>query len=83
MFAPLLSHTTATPRQAGTSLISQATPAAGRRFESQPNRDLSTLRNPAHNQPGQVSGVYLQVGGYRCHVLPFLLVCRIVSRFPW
>jgi hypothetical protein len=60
VFAPLSGHATAKPRQASTSLTGQATPAAGSRFESQPNRDLSTLRNPAHCHPGQVSGVYLQ-----------------------
>jgi hypothetical protein len=41
--APLLSHATAKPRPAGTSFGSQ-TPQGGRRFESQANRDLSTLR---------------------------------------
>ena len=42
-FAPLLSHATARPRQAGTSFVSQAA-KAGRRLKSQARRDLSTLR---------------------------------------
>jgi len=41
--APLLSHATARPRQAGTSFGSQAQ-QGGRRFESRASRDLSTLR---------------------------------------
>src|SRR6516162_1638483 len=42
--APLMSHATARPRQAGTSFESQATSAAGSGYESQACRDLSTLR---------------------------------------
>src|SRR6266516_5421452 len=42
--APLMSHATARPRQAGTSFESQATSATGSGYENQPNRDLSTLR---------------------------------------
>ena len=42
-FMPLLSHTTARPRPAGTSFESQPQ-QGGRRKKSQANRDLSTLR---------------------------------------
>jgi hypothetical protein len=37
---------------------------AGRPIASQPGRDLSTLRTPAHCHPGQARSAYPQSGGY-------------------
>jgi len=42
--APLMSHATARPRQAGTSFESQTQQRAGSGYENQPTGDLSTLR---------------------------------------
>jgi hypothetical protein len=68
VLAPLLSHTTARPRQAGTSLKSQAHgPAGGSRASPTGTSQRYATRLICH--PGQVSGVYLQVGGYRTSAL--------------
>ena len=60
--APLLSHATARPRQAGTSFESQAQQRAGSGYESQTCRDLSTLRARLTAIPARPRNAYKQVG---------------------
>ena len=62
-FTPLLSHVTARPRQAGTSLKSQAT--IGRQADREPaRRDLSTLRpDSLPSRPGRTVYQKTQSGG--------------------
>src|SRR6266480_2167247 len=61
--APLMSHATARPRQAGTSFESQAQQRAGRRKpEPGPPGPLNAT-SQAHCHPGQARNAYQQLGG--------------------
>ena len=61
-FAPLTSHTTARPRQAGISFEARHTAGSG--YESQPT-GTSQRYDPAHYHPGQARNAYPQLGGSR------------------
>ncbi len=63
--APLLSHATARPRQAGTSFESQAQQEAGRRKSRASQPGPLNATSQAHCHPGQTRDACQQLDGYR------------------